>query len=241
MINSVNEAMQYRKEFDYTFMIVDNSEIKGTYKNLETINNNIVIVDSDINSGYCGGNNIGIKHATSEYLFIINPDVIVTNSLCIDWMVGMAKLNHGLSGWMVGTNDWYTYAATFPTESKYEPSQLPYYPSEPTLSKPGRWRSFRYIDGSFMCFPRNMAIDIGGFDETINPGYFGENAFCFKAFLAGYPMVDAKVKDYYIHKHGHRSPEEEARIYKWSKDGRQLFYAKYALPNWDKFIEYMNK
>jgi len=241
MVDSVDEVMQYCPDFKYDFLIVDNSEDKGRYANLKTEHVNSKIINVDVNSGYCGGNNVGIKHSESTYIFIINPDVIVKDSLCIDWMIGIAKLNQAISGWLVGTNDWYTYAATFPTESKYEPLQLPYYPAEPTLNKPGRWRAFKYIDGSFMCFPRNLAVDIGGFDDSIHPGYFGENAFCFKAFLAGYDIVNANVKGHYIHKHDARSNEEQLNIYNWSKAGRQLFYEKYALPNWDKFIEYMNK
>jgi len=241
MIDSVDCAMLYRKEFKYDFIIVDNSEEAGLYCTLRSHTDNIRNVRSDTNSGYCGGNNLGIRHSESTYIIIINPDIIIENSLCIDWMVGSAKLNNSIAGWMIGTNEWYTYSATFPTEVKYESSQLPFYPTEPTLNKPGRWKSFRYIDGSLMCFPRNLALDIGGFDEAIFPGYFGENAFCFEAFLAGYEMTNSHTKNMYAHRHGQRSSDEEAKIYAWSKIGRELFYAKYALPNWDKFIEYMNK
>lgn len=242
MINSVDQAMLYRKEFKYDFIIVNNSEEEQVnYSDLNSFTNNILHVRSDTNSGYCGGNNLGIKSSESEYIFIINPDIIIENSLCIDWMLGFSKLNNSISGWLIGTNEWYTYASTFPTESQYDPSALPFYPNEPTLEKPGRWRSFRYIDGSFMCFPRNLAIDIGGFDEDIHPGYFGENVFCFKAFLAGYKIDNSRTKDMYLHKHGHRTPEQEAKVYAWSKIGRELFYKKYALTNWDKFIEYMNQ
>lgn len=241
MVSSVDNAMQYRKEFEYDFIIVDNSEEQQEdYGRLDTYGDNLLYLRSDANSGYCGGNNQGIKRSESEFIFIINPDIIIENSLCIDWMLGLSKLNNSISGWLIGTNEWYTYASTFPTEVKYEPDQLPFYPTEPTLEKPGGWKSFRYIDGSFMCFPRKLALDIEGFDEDIHPGYFGENAFCFKAFLAGYTLDNAHSKNMYVHRHGHRTPQEEGQIYNWSKIGRQLFYEKYALPNWDKFIQYMN-
>jgi len=242
MINSVNKAMLYRLEFNYDFLIINNGE--QDYTSLKTIDGDtrglLTIVDTGSNLGYCGGNNIGISKSNAEFIFIINPDIIITNSLCIDWMVGSSKLNHSVSGWMIGTNEWYTYASTFPTASKYEPDLLPFYPTEPTLEKTGRWKAFRYIDGSFMCFPRALAIDIDGFDEDIFPGYFGENVFCFKAFLAGYKIDNVPCKDFYEHKHGKRTSEYESQIHTWSKLGRQLFYEKYALRNWDKFIEYLN-
>ena len=240
MIDSVDQAMLYRKEFKYDFIIVDNSEEAGLYGTLHSHTDNIINVRSNTNSGYCGGNNLGIKNSQSVYIIIINPDIIIDNSLCIDWMVGTSKLNNSITGWLVGTNEWYTYAATFPTASKYEPNALPFYPNEPTLDKPGAWKSFRYIDGSFMCFPRNLAVDIEGFDEDIFPGYFGENAFCFKAYLAGYKIENVHTKSLYTHRHGQRTPTQDAEIYAWSKTGRQLFYEKYALPNWDQFIKYMN-
>jgi len=245
MVDSVNQIMMYCPLFKYNFVFVDNSDTKGNYKNL--VNHNIsdfidVWVDSSFNLGYCGGNNLGIKHTDieSEYIIIINPDIIIENSLCIDWMVGSSKLNNSITGWMIGTNEWYTYASTFPTESKYDPALLPFYSNEPTFDKPGRWKAFRYIDGSFMCFPRQLAVDINGFDEDIFPGYFGENTFCFKAFLAGYKIENVHTRFHYVHKHGQRTALQETQIHHWSKIGRQLFYEKYALPNWDKFIQYLN-
>jgi len=240
MIDSVDQAMMYRPEFNYDFIIIDNGDVKGTYVKLHS-ETSLHIFDNDTNSGYCGGNNIGIRQSNAQFIFIINPDIIIDNSLCIDWMVGASKLNDSVTGWLIGTSEWYTYASSFPTQSKYESKNLPYYPNEPTLNKPGAWKSFTYIDGSFMCFPRNLAVDISGFDEDIFPGYFGENAFCFKAFLAGYHVENVHVKGLYIHKHGNRQPSEEAKIHMWSETGRQIFYEKYALPNWDKFIEYLNR
>ncbi len=245
MVDSVNQAMLYRPEFKYNFVFVDNSDIKGNYKKL--INHNIsnygdIWVNTVTNLGYCGGNNLGIKRTDieSEFIIIINPDIIIENSLCIDWMVGSSKLNNSITGWMIGTNEWYTYSSTFPTEVKYDPNILPFYSNEPTLSKPGKWKMFKYIDGSFMCFPRKLAVDINGFDEDIFPGYFGENAFCFKAFLAGYLMENVHIRHFYSHKSGSRTPEYENNIRHWSQIGRQIFYEKYALDNWDKFIQYLN-
>jgi GT2 family glycosyltransferase len=235
MINSIDNVMQYCPRYEYDIILVDHSDEKGSYNSF----NSCTIIDSN-NTGYCGGNNTGIGQSSSNYIIIINPDIILEKSLCVDWMVGSAKLYNAISGKVVGTNEWYTYTSSFPTSKKYKPEELPFFFNEPTLKKSGNWKPFRYVDGCLMCFSKSLWEKVGGFDESIFPGYFGENAFAFNAFLKGYRIINAHIDGFYSHKHGKRPFKEEQDVIKWSKDGRQYFYQHYALTNWDKFLEYLN-
>ena len=236
MVDSIRTVMQYCPHLEYKIIIQDNSDTKKEKINVIERCDNVNF--SSTNLGYCGGNNTAIEHSSAEYIVIVNPDIKINNSLCVDWMIGTAKLYDCIVGRLVGTNKWYTYSSSFPTDKKYDPKQLPFFYDQPTLPKPGNWRPFKYIDGSLMCFNKKIWKDIGGFDEDIFPGYFGENTFVFNAFLKGYKIRDARIEKYYDHTSVHKHQKMD-QIKIWSQQGRELFYEKYALINWAKFLEYL--
>ena len=147
-------------------------------------------------------------------------------------------MSNSISGKLVGTTSWYTYSSSFPTDKKYEPTELPFYYNESTLEKPGKWKIMKYIDGCFFGISRKNFDIIGGFDEEIFPGYFAENVLCFKAYLNDIPIKDCNLEELYKHEDSKTISRQEL-VKKWSKSGRELFYSKYALPNYDKFLEYL--
>ena len=78
--------------------LLDSITLKNTYSNIEiivvdngsTINPipvwkqkypYVTYIRSDINTGFAGGNNIGIKAATGDYLFLVNNDTEFTDGL----------------------------------------------------------------------------------------------------------------------------------------------------------------
>lgn len=93
--NSYNDTMEcidsIRKSSyqNYELLIVDNSSTDNSYAILKRQFSNIKIIKNKINSGYAGGNNRGIKYAINkkaEYIFIINPDSIISET-CINELV----------------------------------------------------------------------------------------------------------------------------------------------------------
>lgn len=190
------------------------------------------------NLGYCGGNNYLVDCSTGEYVIIVNPDIVFKNGLCFDWLIGTAKLYDCICGKLVGKGH-YTYASSFPTDKKYSPHELPFFYNDDVLTKPGNWKPMKYIDGSLMCCSRRIYDSVGGFDANIFPGYFGENAFCFNAYLRGFDIKAAHIKGLYEHI-GDGSTESNDDKIKWAKSAREYFYSYHALPNWDEFIKYLN-
>ena len=80
MIDSINNVMQYCPHFEYKIIVQNNNE-----KHLDKMPLVDHILLSDKNVGYCGGNNSAIKKSSGDYIIIINPDIVLNNSLCIDW------------------------------------------------------------------------------------------------------------------------------------------------------------
>jgi GT2 family glycosyltransferase len=66
-------------------IVVDNISKDNSHKKCKEKFQNITLIENEQNLGYCGGNNIGIKHASGKFLVILNPDVIVET----DWLNGL--------------------------------------------------------------------------------------------------------------------------------------------------------
>ena len=69
---------------DFEIIFVDNGSSDNS---LEFVNNNfndekIKIIKSDENLGFAGGNNLGFKYASGEYIVLLNNDTIVEH----DWL-----------------------------------------------------------------------------------------------------------------------------------------------------------
>ena len=87
MVTSINNHMQYCPYLDHEIIIIDNYVESELSLDIE----NVLVIKSGENLGYCGGNNLGITICTGKYIIVINPDVQITNSLAFDWLVGSMK------------------------------------------------------------------------------------------------------------------------------------------------------
>lgn len=75
------EALKRTKaDFEYEIIAVDNASTDDSIKYLRKAANKgeITLIESGANLGYGQGNNLGVRHAKGKYVFIINPDIVVT-------------------------------------------------------------------------------------------------------------------------------------------------------------------
>lgn len=59
---------------DFEIIVVDNGPDDGTDRWLKTCYPTVLVVSNPTNSGYAGGNNLGVAHAGGRYVLILNPD-----------------------------------------------------------------------------------------------------------------------------------------------------------------------
>jgi len=69
----------------------DNSQIKCKQKFPE-----IKLIQNNENTGYCGGNNTGIKEAKGEFIVILNPDTIVKSNWLKELILAHNEFGNGL-------------------------------------------------------------------------------------------------------------------------------------------------
>ena len=62
-------------------IVVDNNSSDNSQNECKQKFPQIKLIQNQNNSGYCGGNNIGIKEAKGEFIVILNPDTVVEPNL----------------------------------------------------------------------------------------------------------------------------------------------------------------
>lgn len=76
---------------NYKIIIVDNLSTDGTREYLKQLADkkikNVDIILNQTNLGFAGGNNVGIKASTGDYVVLLNNDTIVTRG----WLTAMSK------------------------------------------------------------------------------------------------------------------------------------------------------
>jgi GT2 family glycosyltransferase len=78
LLKSLAEVNTYP---DIEIIVVDNGSKVNPVPAWKQRYQNVKFIRSDLNTGFAGGNNIGIREATGEYLFLINNDTEVTAEL----------------------------------------------------------------------------------------------------------------------------------------------------------------
>ena len=85
-LQSINEKLI---EMDYEIVLVDNASTEcDPYLFLEKFPN-INLIVSPINSGFTGGNNLGVANAKGDYLLLLNSDTELINNapkICLDYL-----------------------------------------------------------------------------------------------------------------------------------------------------------
>jgi len=71
--------MKQKVDFDIQIIIADNSNNAENRKNLETLKKykNITLIFNKTNLGYTKAHNVAAKKATGDYIFIVNPDILI--------------------------------------------------------------------------------------------------------------------------------------------------------------------
>ncbi len=81
-INSINQT----NNLEFDIIVVDSHSEDGSGIQLKETFNDIIFIQSEKNTGFTGGNNLGIKYAIDhgyEYSFILNNDTIVSKDFLL--------------------------------------------------------------------------------------------------------------------------------------------------------------
>lgn len=72
------ESLQNKiSSVSYEIIVVDNASRENEAEKIKKIYPSVITIRSDLNRGFSGGNNIGIRVATGKYIFLINNDTYI--------------------------------------------------------------------------------------------------------------------------------------------------------------------
>ena len=80
LLNCINSLTKLTYQ-NIELIVVDNNSTDNSQNECKQKFPQIKLIQNQKNSGYCGGNNIGIKEAKGEFVIILNPDTIVEPNL----------------------------------------------------------------------------------------------------------------------------------------------------------------
>ncbi|MBV1922732.1 MAG: glycosyltransferase family 2 protein [Flavobacteriaceae bacterium] len=191
-INCIKSIFEHTtKELECQYIIVDNGSEKDSFLKLESYINtipstyNIELIRSNINTGFGGGNMIGVQKATGKYISFINNDVLLNDDCLLPLKEFMDQNKHvGVCGpqafnsknEILPTIDHFaSLSREFLGRKFLESINSEKYPKRKQLyNEPQRGQ---FVAGSFMFFNADNFNEIGGFDTNIFL-YYEETDIC---------------------------------------------------------------
>jgi GT2 family glycosyltransferase len=73
----LNAVLQQTLPFE-SIVVVDNASSDLTLEALRPFEDSIALLANSVNNGFAGGQNQAIKHTSSDYVLVLNPDVVVS-------------------------------------------------------------------------------------------------------------------------------------------------------------------
>ena len=88
--NCIQSIYDKLKGVGYEIILVDNASIECDPNLFKNQFPEINLVISNTNTGFAGGNNLGLQHATGEYILLLNSDTELINNapkICLDHLL----------------------------------------------------------------------------------------------------------------------------------------------------------
>jgi len=168
----------------YEIVVVDNGS-DGTAEYVEENFPSVKVIKPEKNLGYAGGNNLGVRYATGEYVVILNPDTIVEKG----WLKELVKPLE--NGKLITTSKILVYdgSAINTCGNINHFTGLTF--TRGLGEKPDKYRRQEYMSGfSGCCFAmrRKDFLELGGFDESFFI-YNEDSDFSWRAHLKGFRVM----------------------------------------------------
>ena len=94
--NCLDSLMKLMPGFGIEIIIIDNNSDDDTSKIIKSVPYQIKFIQNNVNKGFARACNQGIKTASGEYIFLLNPDTVILNdviSIFISYMEKQENLN----------------------------------------------------------------------------------------------------------------------------------------------------
>lgn len=223
-------------------IVVDNASTDGSPEIIRQKFPQVRLFQQSQNLGFGAANNIGVKQAQGQYLFLLNSDTLLTENI---FPTLIAKLEHfpelGIVGPRLRNPDGSFQLSTayeiglwgeFRTLSEVRKYRQPQ--NRPALAK--QYGTDQWVDivvGAAMFMERSLYEKVGGFDETFFM-YFEESDLCQRVRNLGYKILYTPEVSV-IHIGGHSVAQSAGEMAAEYRRSQRYYYQKHR-PHWEQWI-----
>jgi GT2 family glycosyltransferase len=190
----VGRALDSIRALDYpkdalTVVVVDNASHDGTPDLILREYPDVKLIRSTTNTGFAGGNNIGMRAFPADYFALVNPDVVLQPG----WLRALIEVLEadrtiGVAGSKVfyGDGQRLQHAGAM-----FRDNALTYHigDGEADTGQYDTLRDCDYVIGAALVARGSVAEQLDYLPEAYYPAYFEEAEFCWRAGRAGYRVV----------------------------------------------------
>jgi GT2 family glycosyltransferase len=172
-----------------TIVVVDNHSIDGTAAFIRHEYPAIHLIESAHNTGFAGGNNIGMKAYPADYFVLLNSDAVLAPNFV---SVMVHYMENSPTTAVAGAKVFYGDRIRLQhAGGMFRDNALTYHIGEGEFDH-GQYDTVREVDyviGAAMAIRGRIAQALGYLPEAYFPAYFEEADFCYQARSAGYRVV----------------------------------------------------
>ncbi|MCE1189392.1 MAG: glycosyltransferase [Ignavibacteria bacterium] len=227
----------------YEIIFVDNASSDTTQEyiaQLLHVDDRIKYIRNDVNEGFPGAVNRGIKESTGDYVVIANNDILFT-PYWLERLIDLAEA-HPQIGITAPVSNVVSGVQLEPLATYKSIDEMYRFAEKLYKERVGKYAIFPRV--AFLCvlLKRELITKIGGLDERFAPGNFEDDDYCLRSEMAGYKTAIAQ--DVFIHHYGSKSFKAEGQkkyddrlkinhakfVEKWGADADGI-WIKGAVPN----------
>ena len=193
-------CLQSLQPVEGSTIVVDNGSTDGSQEAIRKKFPNCTLIETGINLGYAGGNNVGISHALkqgAEYILILNNDTVVDPQILDAFLAGFRKYpKAGIFGGKVYRMDTPDQLDHFGATWNRKRKEFDFFGHRET--EQGQFQEsieLDYVCGTAIVIKREVFEELGLFDPRFFL-FWEEADFCFRARKAGFAVrtcPEAKV------------------------------------------------
>ena len=173
---------------NWEVLIVDNGSTDGSLDYVSREFPSAVVVRNGANLGYAGANNVGFRHATGEYLAVLNPDTEVDPNWLTELVAALdAHPTAGLATPKIVMMDDPAHLNTCGNEITFTGLTFCRGLDEPADAF-DRLEPVSAVSGAAFLVRRRVLEEIGPFDESMFI-YYEDTDLSLRAMLAGYACL----------------------------------------------------